>query len=392
MSLRTYEETRPWAESIKENVSSRTMPPWHAASHPGEFQNDRSLSQAEIDTLVGWVEAGAPRGTNAEAAPSSEPEGWAIGKPDLVLSMPEDYEVSPQGTDQYIYFALPTNLAEDRWVKSVEIRPGNDAVVHHVLAFVQPGGTGIVSRSGEGRNKDLEFPLYFTEGQAIRVLPDAPVYDDSCVLPKGGLANDGDMTSLLSTFVPGYRGDVYAKDLGKLVPKGSEILFQIHYTHTGLVEHDRTSIALIFAETPPSKPIESYWVQNRYFRIPPGAAAHEVKSCFVFDMDVDVLSYFPHMHVRGKDMKIEAFYPGGGREILLDVPRYDFNWQTTYWLRSPKRLPAGTQVVVTAHFDNSRYNPSNPDSKAAVRWGDPTTDEMMIGGFDYVAVGPATND
>jgi hypothetical protein len=393
MSLLTYEEARPWAESIKENVASRTMPPWHAASHPGEFKNDRSLSQAAIDTFVAWVDAGAPRGTKAETAPPGETAGWAIGKPDLFVSMPEDYEVPASGTDQYIYFAIPTNLTEDRWVRAVEVRPGNHAVVHHVLAFVQPGGTGIVSRSEEGVNKDLEFPLYFTDGQAVRVLPDAPVYDDSCGLPRGGLANDGDMTSLLSTFVPGYRGDVYSKELGKLVPKGSEILFQIHYTHTGKVEHDRTSIAFVFQDSPPPKTIESYWIQNRYFRIPPGAASHEVKSCYVFNKDVDLLSYFPHMHVRGKDMRIEAFFPTGGREVLLDVPRYDFNWQTAYWLQSPKRIPAGTRIVVTAHYDNSKHNAFNPDPTAAVRWGDPTTDEMMIGGLDFVSPdGGTSND
>lgn len=396
MPLLTYEEARPWAESIKENVASRNMPPWHADSHPGEFQNDRSLSQEEIDTFVAWVDSGASRGKNAEPRALSEPAGWAIGKPDLILSMQEAYEVAAAGTDEYIYFAIPTNLAEDRWVKAVEVRPGNHAVVHHVLAYVQPGGTGVVTRSQEAANEDLPVPMFFNEGEALRVLPDAPVSDDGCTLANGGSATSMDMTTgpikLLSTFVPGYRGDVYVSGLGKLVPKESEILFQIHYTRTGKVERDRTSIAFVFADEPPEKVIEAYWVSNYYFRIPPGAPAHEVKGCYVFDKEVEILSYFPHMHVRGKDMKIEALYPGGGRELLLNVPRYDFNWQTTYWLESPKRVPAGTRVVVTAHYDNTKHNPFNPDPAVAVRWGDPTSDEMMIGGLDFVAVGSSTND
>jgi len=396
MSFLTYEETRPWAESIQENVASRTMPPWHADSHNGEFKNDRSLSQAEIETFIAWVDSGAVRGTKNETAASAAPAGWAIGEPDLVLTMQEEYEIAAEGTDEYIYFAIPTNLAEDRYVKAVEVRPGNRSVVHHVLAYVQPGGTGVVSRSSEAANEDLAFPLFFNAGEALRVLPEAPVHDDGCTLPDGGSATPMDMTEgsirLISTFAPGSRGDLYPEGLGKLVPKDSEILFQVHYNKTGRLERDKTSIALVFTDEPPSKIVEAYWVSNYYFRIPPGTAAHEVKGCYVFDRDVDILSYFPHMHVRGKDMKIEAVYPGGGTEVLLSVPRWDFNWQTTYWLETPKRVPAGTRIVVTAHYDNSKWNPFNPDPTAAVRWGDPTSDEMMIGGLDFVAVSGATNE
>jgi hypothetical protein len=396
MSFLTYEDTRPWAESIKENVATRTMPPWHADSHNGEFKNDRSLSQGEIETFIAWADSGAVRGKTSEAPAPAEPAGWAIGEPDLVLTMQEEYEIAAEGTDEYIYFAIPTNLTEDRYVKAVEVRPGNRSVVHHVLAYVQPGGTGVVSRSSEAANEDLEFPLFFNAGEALRVLPEAQVHDDGCTLPDGGSATPMDMTAgpvkLISTFAPGSRGDVYPDGLGKLVPKGSEILFQVHYNKTGKVERDRTSIALVFTDEPPPKIVEAYWVSNYYFRIPPGMAAHEVKGCYAFDKDVEILSYFPHMHVRGKDMKIEAIYPGGGTEVLLNVPRWDFNWQTTYWLLAPKRVPAGTRIVVTAHYDNSRRNPFNPDPTATVRWGDPTSDEMMIGGLDFVAASGATNE
>ena len=148
----------------------------------------------------------------------------------------------------------------------------------------------------------------------------------------------------------------------------------------------------MFTDEPPAKIVEAYWVSNYYFRIPPATPDHEVKGCYVFDKDVEILGYFPHMHFRGKDMKIEAIDPGGTTEVLLNVPRYDFNWQTAYWLKTPKRLSAGTRIVVTAHYDNSKKNPFNPDPSVAVRWGDPTRDEMMIGGIDFIAVGGATND
>ncbi|MCI0410540.1 MAG: hypothetical protein L0191_18600, partial [Acidobacteria bacterium] len=344
MSFLTYEETRPWAESIRENVASRTMPPWHADSHDGEFKNDRSLSQEEIETFIAWADSGAVRGKKSEAPAPAEPAGFSIGEPDLVLTMQEEYEVSAEGTDEYIYFTIPTNLTEDRYVKAVEVRPGNNEVVHHVLAYVQAGGTGVLSRSSEAANEDVGYPFFFNAGEAaLRVLPEAPVYDDGCTLPDGGSATPMEMTEgpikLISTFAPGSRGDVYPEGLGKLIPKGSEILFQVHYNKTGKVERDRTSIALIFTDEPPPKIVEAYWVSNYYFRIPPGTAAHEVKGCYAFDKDVEILSYFPHMHVRGKDMKIEALYPGGGTEVL--------RWSTS---GSAAHSPSADFSPVPLHF------------------------------------------
>jgi hypothetical protein len=391
MSLLSFEEVRPWAESIRENVSKGTMPPWHADPHYGTFANDRRLTDAEIATLVGWAEAGAPEGDPADLPPPlAFTEGWSIGEPDVVLAMQEEYEVPAEGADEYIYFSIPTNFDTDRYVEAVEILPGNAEVVHHVLAYVQPGGTGTLSRAQVDRyNKAVGLPFFFGEGDAIRVRADAPVHDNGCSVPNGGAALGGDMTSgrrkLLATFVPGARGDRWTEGRGKVIPAGSELLLQVHYNKTGEVERDRTSVGLVLSEGPLKHVVESQWVQNYYFRIPPGASSHEVTGCYTFERDVEFLAYFPHMHVRGKDMTIKAIYENGLAEILLSVPSYDFNWQTTYSLKEPKTIPKGTRILVTAHFDNSPGNAFNPDPKSEVRWGDPTTDEMMIGGIDFVA-------
>jgi len=170
---------------------------------------------------------------------------------------------------------------------------------------------------------------------------------------------------------------------GRKAPAGSELLFQIHYTKTGSVELDRTSVGLKFTKKPPEKIVRARWVQNYYFTIPAGAADHEVTGCYTFDKDVHLYSYFPHMHLRGKDMTMTAIFPNGEKKTLLKVPRYDFNWQHTYLLKEPIAIPSGTRILVTAHFDNSKRNAFNPDPTATVRWGDPTYDEMMIGGMDY---------
>lgn len=398
MSFSTFEEVRPWAESIRENVLNRTMPPWHADPRYGQFANDRRLTEAEIQTLTAWVDGGAPKGDPADLPPPVEfAEGWSIGEPDLVLSMQEEYEVPAEGADEYIYFSIPTNFETDRYVEGVEVRPGNSRVVHHVLVYVQPGGSGTLSRAQVDRYNEIAgIPLFFGEGDAIRVRAEAPVHDNGCAVPNGGSALRGDVTSgrrkLLATFVPGARGDRWTGGRGKTIPAGSDLLLQVHYNKTGKVERDRTSVGLVLSDEPLEQVVESYWVQNYYFRVPPGAPSHEVTGCHTFERDVKLLAYFPHMHVRGKDMQIKAIYPNGLDEILLSVPNYDFNWQTTYALREPKSIPMGTRILVTAHFDNSPSNVFNPNPKIAVRWGDPTTDEMMIGGLDFIADGNESTD
>jgi hypothetical protein len=340
MSLLSYQEVRPWAKSIRQRVVDRSMPPWSADPHYGKFSNDPSLSQKEIDTIVAWVDAGAPKGDDKDMPPTPKfVEGWTIGKPDVVLSMQEEHSVPAEGTVPYLYFSIPTGFTEDKWVQAMEIRPGNRSVVHHVIAFVQERGAA--------------------PGEAQR-----------------GRGQLGGIT-------PNKTGVVLAPGTARLVKAGSNIVFQMHYTTNGEATKDRTSIGLIFAKQPPIRTLVTGNAMNARFAIPPGEANHEVKSSTTFKEDVHLTSFMPHMHFRGKDFTYTAVYPDGRSEILLNVPKYDFNWQLTYVLEKPIALPKGTRLDCVAHFDNSTRNKYNPDPTREVRWGDQTWEEMMIGWFSF---------
>jgi hypothetical protein len=330
------------------------MPPWSADSHVGQFANDPSLTKKEIDTIVAWVGAGAPKGDDKDLPPTPKfVEGWTIGKPDAVFSMKEEYSVPADGTVPYLYFTIPTNLTEDKWVQAMEIRPGNRAVVHHVIAFTQEPGTNATRRdpqqSGGGEN-------------------------------QRGRGHLGGIT-------PNKTGVVYAPGTARLLKAGSSIVFQMHYTTNGQPGKDRTSIGLVFAKEPPAKTLVTGNAANARFVIPPGDGNHEVKSSFTFKEDVHLTSFMPHMHYRGKDFTYTAVYPDGRSEVLLSVSKYDFNWQHNYNLKKPISLPKGTRLDCVAHFDNSTKNKYNPDPTKEVRWGDQTWEEMMIGWFVYTRDG-----
>ncbi|MEK6324225.1 MAG: c-type cytochrome [Acidobacteriota bacterium] len=391
MSLLTFKDSRPWARSIKEKVVNREMPPWHADAHYGQFTNDRKLTQQEIDTIVAWVDQGAREGNRKDlpappAAPRSA-DGWKIGKPDVVLSMQEEYTLDASGADEYINFTMPTTFKEDVWIQAAEIHPGNRKVVHHVIAFIQTPQFQAQWKSTQG--KPSKQSIFYQDGTLIRTKSDAPAYDDGCSAPNGGFARGSGQEGLgfpLCFYTPGKDMDVFPPGTAKSIPAGSNIVIQIHYSKTtGKVEKDRSSVGLFFAKAPPERVLTSFGVINHYFKIPPGADNHEVKACYTFSRDVELLTFLPHMHVRGKDMKYEAIYPDGRRETVLFVPNYNFNWQTLYKLDKPLALPKGTKLLVTAHYDNSERNKSNPDPAKTVRFGDPTYDEMMVGYFDYVS-------
>ena len=345
MSLVTYQEVRPWAKSIRQRVVDRSMPPWSADPHVGKFSNDPSLTQKQIDTIVGWVDAGAPKGDDKDLPPAPKfPVGWTIGKPDVVLAMQEEYTVPADGTVPYLYFTIPTGFTEDKWVRALEIKPGNRSVVHHVIAFTQePGAT----RRGNG----------------------------------GGEAERG--RGQLGGITPNKTGIVLSPGTARLIKAGSNIVFQMHYTTNGEVTKDRTSIGLIFTKEPPTRTLITGNAMNARFVIPAGEGNHEVKSSTTFKEDVHLTSFMPHMHFRGKDFIYTAVYPDGKSEVLLSVPKYDFNWQLTYVPEKPIALPKGTRLDCVAHFDNSTKNKYNPDPTKEVRWGDQTWEEMMIGWFSF---------
>jgi len=392
MSLLTYKDARGWAKSIKEKVVTRQMPPWHADPHYGQFSNNRTLSQQEIDTIVAWVDQGAKEGSAKDLpAQPSFPADWKIGKPDVILSMQEDYTLEASGSDEYINFTMPTSFKENVWVQAAEIHPGNKKVVHHVIAFIQTPEMLAQWKSSGGRPSAQS--MFYQDGTLIRAKLDAPAYDDGCSAPNGGFARGSGQEGLglpLCFYTPGKDMDVFPPGTAKLIPAGSNIVIQVHYSKTtGKVEKDRSSVGLFFAKRPPEKVLTSFGVINHYFKIPARADNHEVKACYTFSRDVELFTFLPHMHLRGKDMKYEAIYPDGRRETVLFAPNYDFNWQTLYKLEKPLLLPKGTKMLVTAHYDNSEKNKYNPDPTKTVRFGDPTYDEMMVGYFDYVSAARA---
>ena len=394
-STLTYKETRPWAKSIKEKVANRTMPPWHADPHFGQFKNDRTLSQKEIDTIVAWVDGGAVEGNVKDLPPvPTFVDGWTIGKPDMIIKVPEyTYKA---GVDEYQYYDVATNFTEDMYVQYAEARPSNRKIVHHILAFIQaPGGMNLVGLSHEERNKRMDAMLknpqspFYRDGFLMRLKPEQPIMDDGCdPNRRGGGVGD----NILTGYAPGHNADIFAPGTGRKIPAGSIIRFQLHYSNQTLggnaVEKDESQVGLIFSKEPPQKLVTTNSVGNILFKIPAGAENHKVTACRTIKRDTTVYALLPHMHLRGKSMKYEVVYPNGKSEVLLDVPKYDFGWQTNYILKEPKRLPLGTRIMVTAIFDNSKNNKFNPDPTKDIRYGEPTYDEMMLGFMDFVTENP----
>jgi mono/diheme cytochrome c family protein len=386
MSLLSYKEARPWARSIKEKVVTREMPPWHADPHVGEFSNDRRLSQKEIDTIVAWADSGAKEGDPKDLPPQPEfPDGWAIGKPDLVLQFPEEITLDASGPDEYHNIEIPTNFKEERYVQMAEARPGNRRVVHHMTVFI---------RTAPPQNALKQFlsqkSIFRMEGTLTRMKEGIPVYDDGCALANGGRGLTLDTSQELETgdrltvYTPGRNPEILEPGIVKRIPAGAKIVVQIHYSKvTGKVEKDRSMIGLVFAKEPPDKHLFTQGVANMYFSIPPGAENHRVTACWTTKEDIHLHTFYPHMHLRGKAMEYKVFYPDGRSEVLLNVPNYNFFWQTVYYLKKPVALPKGTKIVVTGYFDNSAKNKYNPDPKQTVRYGDPSYDDMLIGWLTY---------
>lgn len=393
MSLMSYKESRPWARSIKEKVVSKEMPPWHADPNHGDFSNDRRLSKQDIDTIAAWVDQGAKEGDPKDLPKAPEFVGmWRGGKPDIILTMPNEYKLAAQGPDEYVYVKIPTNFKEDVWVQAVESIPGNRKIVHHIIAFVQPPHKqtkSAFSPTKEMMDKMMQNVVFRQDGSLMRTKPDAPVFDNGCSTAEGGagIFLDGtgrdESMGMLGGEAPG--SDVFAWPAGvaKKIAAGSTIVLQMHYSRSGTDETDRSSVGLYLAKGHPEREMHTQMVVNYHFQIPPGADNHEVTSCYTFKQDAHVYGLMPHMHLRGKDMQMTAFYPDGRSEVLINVPKYSFNWQANYYLKTPKAMPKGTRIEVVAHFDNSTKNKYNPDPAKPVRFGDPTYDEMMIGFVDF---------
>jgi len=372
----SFQESRPWAKAIREVVLTRRMPPWFADAAHGKFVNERRLTDREIETFVRWVDGGCAEGDPKHApAPRKFEDAWTIGKPDLVVETPFDFSVPASGTIEYTFFVVPTGFLEDRWVEKVEVRPGNRSVVHHSVVQVREPGAKYM--------EDAKPGVPFVEPQApAKNLPDTG---------EGAFGfSPGRGVEVLGVYVPGGVPYELSPGQARLIRKGSDLIFEMHYTTSGKPGKDRTRVGLIFAKQPPKERVINALIVNENLRIPPGAPNHRVAARVKLHENVELLSIFPHMHVRGKAFEFRAVTPDGTTETLLRVPKYDFNWQLTYYLENAKRLPKGSVIECVGWFDNSPNNKSNPDPSKEVLWGNQTWEEMLIGFIDLAL--PAGTD
>jgi peroxiredoxin len=384
-AMTSYEEVAGWGEMIAEVVREQRMPPWHADPKFGHFANEDTLSQDEKDLIYAWVDAGCPEGDKRDLPESPHfPKGYLLPRePDQVVYIADEpVDVMAEGVEPYRYYTVDPGFKEDKWVKMAECLPGNPAVVHHIIVFVVPPERTDAERAAGERARQARKERAEAAAQA----DNRPREEERQRERRGdGPEGDRDITGFgfLAGFAPGTRPMVLEPGYAKKVPAGSLLTFQMHYTPIGSPQKDRSGIGLVFTERKEVKHVLSTSnAATMDFVIPAGANNHLVKAQKTFPRDTKLLSLFPHMHVRGKAFKYEVKYPDGRQEVLLDMPRYDFNWQTSYILAEPKMMPKGTEMLCTALFDNSEENLHNPDSTKEVRWGDQTWEEMMIGWYD----------
>jgi thiol-disulfide isomerase/thioredoxin len=347
-TLLSFDDAVQHAEMIREVITERRMPPWQADSRYGHFSNDRRLTRDELDTFTAWLDSGLKHGDAKDLPkPKEWPVGWSYGKPDMVLSMPEDFTVPADGVVPYQNWIIETNFKEDRWVKAAEGRPGTPSVVHHLVVYIMK------------------------EGQ------------------RGPIAADGSF-GILVGWAPGDLGLMCPPDTALRIPKGAKLRFEMHYTPCGKATKDRSSVGIIFADKPPKNELLLSEFANTYFEVPANSENFKAEAAFRFRDDARIVSFAPHMHWRGKDYHYEVIYPDGKKETLLSVPRWDFNWQNVYRFEEPLKMPKGAMLHSVAHWDNSAANPLNPDPKKSAKFGLQTWEEMMVGFVAYVWERPET--
>ena len=383
MPLLTYEQARPFARAIASAAAKKTMPPWFADPAIGHFSNDPSLTAQQIATLQAWADANAPAGAPHDAPPPRHwTHGWLIPQPDKVLQMPKPVAIPARGDVDYTYEIVPTHFTADRWVQFAEIRPSSRENVHHAVVYVRPPGSHWLQHAPAG--------VPFTG---------ADMTDEQD-------RSDTHFTTadILLVYAPGSSPDNWPDGAAKWIPAGSDLVFQMHYMAHGHATTDQTSIGLVFAKEPPRQRVLTLQLTNDRFVIPPGVPDYRVEVHGSLPNDAVLLSFFPHMHLRGKRFEYNILHPAAAADAQKSPPsapaqprsetllrvNYDFYWQLSYRLAQPRELKAGTILQAVAWFDNSRNNTHNPDPDAAVRWGDQTYDEMMVGFFD-VAVPAATD-
>ena len=357
-SLTSYDDARSWASEIKSFTANRQMPPWRPEQGHGEFEGVRRLSETQIARLAEWADAGAPAG-NPKDGPKTKvwSDEWALGKPDLILEVPEAHTIAAAGDDEFRVFVLPTELTEDKHVTAIDFRPGNNRVVHHFVSFVDP--------SGRGRQLDEAQP--------------GPGYESG----PGGVKVPA--ATIQGVWAPGNLPRFLPEGVGRPLPKGSDILLQVHYHRTGKQETDRSRVGLYFSKKPIERVAQTMIVGPFNIDIPPDAPRHMQTLKFKLPFEFELLTVMPHMHLLGREMKVFATLPDGKREELVWIKDWDYRWQESYRYRTPVKLPPGSELEVTAYFDNTTANPLNPSSPPRrVRFGEQTTDEMAFAIFEAI--------
>jgi mono/diheme cytochrome c family protein len=379
MPLLSYGQARPYMRSIARRVEDGSMPPWHAEAPAGTFLNERQLTDAEVDTILGWVKAGGPEGNAADLPPvPTFAEGWTIGTPDLIVAMDKEYDVPASGEIAYQYFEVPTNFTEDKWVQAIEIQPGAKPVVHHVLVY---------ARDPNGQPAP---PSY----RPLPVANPAPPRAPAARVAGGPTDAEGRARvpqprgSLIATTAPGTNAVTFPAGTALLVKAGSMLTLQVHYTANGSAQRDRTSVGFVFAKEPPRQEIRTSAFINAQFALPPGSRNERVEASIEFTADSHIWALFPHTHLRGKSWEYTLIRPDWKSEVVLSVPNYDFGWQTYYLYTKPIAAPKGTRLVAVAHYDNSAGNRNNPDPKVEVRWGEQTWEEMHYSGITFTVDDP----
>ena len=364
----TYQDTKPWAASIKQAVESKSMPPWFADPRHGKFSNDPSLTWQQIALLSAWVDAGSPAGSPKDAPPPKlVAKGWNIPQPDKVVQMRVPVSIPARGDVEYTYEIVPTGFTEDKWVQFAEIRPSGPQYVHHCVVYVRPSNSTWLRPAPIG----------------------VPFTASSFADPKLRAEAHETTTDMLLVYAPGSAPDRWPDGMAKFIPAGSDLVFQMHYTANGTAGTDQTSVGMVFAKQPPKQRVLTLQLTNHTFIIPPRTDDYRVDVWGTIPNDATLLSFFPHMHLRGKRFEYNIIHADGTVETLLRV-NYHFHWQLSYRLAEPRLLKAGTKLQAVAWYDNTADNPHNPDPNVEVRWGGQTYEEMMVGFFD-VAV-PAEMD
>ena len=368
--LLTYAQAKNWAAATRVDVANHKMPPWFADPCCGHFANDPSLTQKQIQTIEDWIASGASAGNSHDAPPEPRwTQGWNIDSPDQVINMPAPVKLRADGDVEYTYEIVPTNFAEGKWVRMSELRPSARDHVHHAVVYIRPPNST------------------WLRGAPIGVPFTASTLHDPHLMHEVHFTT----SDLLLVYAPGSSPDSWPEGMAKYIPAHSDLIFQMHYTTNGHAASDQTSLGLVFSKAKPQQRVLTLQLANEHdtIPIPPNINNYRVEVHGTLPNDALLLSFFPHMHLRGKKFEYNIVTTDESRETLLRV-NYDFYWQLSYRLAQPRFLPSGTKLEAVAWYDNSKDNPHNPDPDSPVQWGDQTYNEMMVGFFD-VAV-PADVD